>query len=615
MASLGLNVLLITSNVDRIGHLSCNPSVGGLGKGQLVREIDALGGMLGRWSDAATIQSRLLNASRGPAVQAPRAQVDRRVYLETVRRDILRHSGIWVIQDLVASPLLRNGRVSGVRTELGRQFECRALLLAAGTFTNGLLHIGERRFAGGRLGDEASTALGAALRSLGVELGRFMTGTTPRLAADSIDFSAMQAQYGDLPAPQFSFSGPPPALPQLPCHLTWTTPDSHKIITANLRLSPMYNGAISGTGPRYCLAIEDKIAGHPERNRHQIFVEPEGLDSAEVYPNGIHTGLPLEVQQDFLRLVPGLERSQIVRPGYAVEYDYILPTQLKATLEMKNLPGLWSAGQINGSSGYEEAAAQGLWSGLNIFCALRGQPEFLPGRQLAYMAVLVDDMVTRGVNEPYRMFTSRAERRLLLRHSNADSRLTPLGRELGLVKDEDWRSFRQRQSSLERLLHELRARLLRPDAEARAAFAELDEPPPEKKMSLAELLRRPGMNSAKIARFWPEIMEFSLETRSEAESSLLYAGYLSREEELARRQETLESVKIDQIDYSLVSGLSRELTEKLGAVRPGTLGQAGRIPGMTPAALNCIEIHLKKLAGRKKHRLAERAGELDRAGG
>jgi tRNA uridine 5-carboxymethylaminomethyl modification enzyme len=362
----------------------------------------------------------------------------------------------------------------------------------------------------------------------------------------------------------------------------------------------MYNGSIAGIGPRYCLAIEDKIARHAERDRHQIFVEPEGLDSAEVYPNGMHTALPVEVQQDFLRHVPGLEKSRIIRPGYAVEYDYILPVQLKPTLEMKKIPGLWSAGQLNGSSGYEEAASQGLWAGLNIFCALRGRPEFLPGRQLAYMAVLVDDLVTRGVNEPYRMFTSRAERRLLLRHSNADSRLTPLGRELGLVGDEDWRKFRQKQSELERLLLELDSRLVSPDSSSRALFAELGEACPEKKISLAELMRRPGMNSRKIARFWPEIMDFTLEARSEAESSLLYAGYLPREKELAARQEALEAVRTDRVDYSLVHGLSREAQEKLASLRPLTLGQAARISGVTPAALNCIEIHLKKLARKKK---------------
>lgn len=596
MAELGLQVLLVTSNVERLGYLSCNPSIGGLGKGQMTREIDALGGSMGRWADAASIQSRMLNAGRGPAVRAPRAQLDRRAYLEAVQRDILRHPGIWVCQDFISTPLLRAGRVSGARTELGQVFACRALLLAVGTFSRGVLHLGGQRFAGGRWGDAAAGALAQALSSLGVELGRFMTGTTPRLAADSIDYSVMEAQYGDDPAPQFSFSGPPPALPQIPCHLTWSNPAAHRAVAERLHLSPLYNGAISASGPRYCLAIEDKVARYPERERHQVFVEPEGLDNPEVYPNGLHTGLPLEAQREFLALIPGLEKSRIVRPGYAVEYDYIPPTQLKHTLELKAAPGLWSAGQLNGSSGYEEAAAQGLWAGLNIYCALRGLEPFLPERSRAYMSVLVDDLVTRGVNEPYRMFSSRAERRLLLRHSNADTRLTTLGRSLGLVKDEAWDKFRRKEGELEKLLQELEQRLITPDAAIRDIFAEMDETPPKTKSSLAQLMRRPGIDSGKIARLWPDIIRFSPEARAEAESALLYAGYLPREEELAARQAALERVSIATVDYQAVIGLSREARDKLSALRPRTLGQAGRISGITPAALNCLEIHLKKLA-------------------
>ncbi|MCL1915562.1 MAG: tRNA uridine-5-carboxymethylaminomethyl(34) synthesis enzyme MnmG [Desulfovibrionaceae bacterium] len=594
MARLGLKVLLISSNLERIGYLSCNPSIGGVGKGNIVREIDSLGGMMGRWADAAGLQFRMLNTGAGPAVQAPRAQIDRKAYLGAVQQAIFGHPNIWVIQDFLAAPLLRRGRVSGTRTEFGREFSCRALLLALGTFVGGMLHIGKKRFPGGRLGDAPAGRIRRSLRDLGLSLDRFVTGTTPRLARDSVDFSSMEPQPADDPPPRFSFYGPPPPLPQLPCHLTWSTPESHQYIAENLLLSPLYDGSLTHPGPRYCLAIEDKVFLFPQRPRHQIFVEPEGVDSQEVYPNGIHTGMPLRIQKAFLSMVPGLERHHIIRPGYLVEYDYLPPTQLAPSLEVKAVPGLWSAGQLNGSSGYEEAAGQGLWAGLNIFCSLTGRPAFMPERRQAYLAVMVDDLTTKGIHEPYRMFTSRAEHRLSLRHSNADERLTPLGRELGLIPDADWRAHETRRGKKEKLLQELAAREVRPDAAGRAAFEELGESLPGKNISLAELLRRPGMNSAKIARLWPDIMEYDPECRNEAESALLYAGYLKREEELAARQSELELVRIGEVDYTQVHGLSREAVEKLAAVRPRTLGQAGRIPGVTPAALNCVEIHLKK---------------------
>lgn len=596
-AAVGLKVLLVTSNADRIGHLSCNPAVGGLGKGHMVREIDALGGCMGRWADEAAIQARTLNASKGPAVRATRAQVDRGVYMAAVKRDVLAQPNILVREEMADEIMTANGRAVGIRTTLGQELYAPAVLLTTGTFLQGHIHIGETHYPGGRRGDNSSVGLSASLERLGLTLGRFMTCTTPRVLTASVDFTRMEPQPGDSPAPRFSSRGKGPQLPQQLCYLTWTMERTHDIIRQSLARSPMYNGAIPGVGPRYCPSIEDKIARFPEKDRHQIFVEPEGVDNPETYPNNIPTGLPLDVQIAILHSIPGLERCHVVRPGYAIEYDMLPPTQLAPTLEVKTVPGLWCAGQINGTSGYEEAAAQGMWAALNIAARVQGREPFAPGRDRAYMAVLVDDLVTRGTNEPYRMFTSRAEHRLLLRESNADARLTPLGRERGLVGEEQWELFQKRQSALDSLMERLHSERARPDAELRDLFSRLGENAPANALPLGELFRRPWVTQELLARIWPPFLDYAEDVRAEAETAFRYAGYVSRQEENARRLLAAEKTPLSaNLDYEAVAGLTTEAREKLAAVRPATLGQAARIPGITPAAVACLEIHLKKLA-------------------
>lgn len=593
---MGLRTLLITGNADHLGEMSCNPAIGGLAKGHMVREIDALGGMMGLWADEAAIQFKMLNMSKGPAVRGPRGQMDRAVYMHAVKRDLYAAPNLTVIQDMVTGIHVENGAFHAVSTYFGRRFTARAALVTAGTFLRGKLFFGEKTCSGGRLGDAASNALSPSLEQAGIALRRFMTCTPPRVLRSSIDFASMTAQPGDANPRGFSFHGPGITLPQEPCYITHTTEKGHALISANLSRSPMYSGAIPGPGPRYCPAVEDKIARFPEKTSHQIFVEPEGMNNPLFYINNLPTGLPVPVQQELLATIPGLEKAIIARPGYAVEYDCLDATSLNPTLESRAVAGLWFAGQVNGTSGYEEAAAQGLFAAMNIVASLEGRDPFLPGRDAAYIHVLTDDLTGKGTNEPYRMFTSRAECRLLLRDGNADLRLTPFGRAFGLVSDAQWEKYRKKEAAVTDLTTALREVTIRPGAAVKEAFAVMGETLPGNACSLAELLRRPNVTPEKLAVLWPRIMEYPEDARAEVATAIAYQGYLKRQKDMAAKGAALEKTLLPPgMPYAEVAGLTREVVEKLSAIKPMTLGQARRISGVTPAAVTCLAIHLKKM--------------------
>lgn len=584
LPALGMKCLLISGNLDRLGYLSCNPAIGGLAKGHLVREIDALGGQMGLWADASAIQYRVLNMSKGPAVRATRAQMDRTAYQQAVKKKLYATQGLEIWQDNVQEILSENGRATGVRTLLGREFRAPHILLATGTFLEGKIHIGLIQLPSGRMGDAPAQGLSASLARLGIKLGRLKTGTTPRILASTIDFNILEEQFTDESCPAFSLHGPGKALPQRSCHITWTNEKAHAIIRSGFDRSPLFTGVIEGTGARYCPSIEDKVARFPDRARHQIFLEPEGLESGEIYANGISTSLPLDIQQKMVNAIRGLENAKIARPGYAIEYDFANPLQLRPTLESRHCKGLWLAGQINGTSGYEEAAAQGLWAALNIAAQIQGQPPFLPGRHEAYMAVLVDDLVTLGTEEPYRMFTSRAEHRLLLREDNAEDRLSDYGRRLGLVSDDHWQKIVEERKRAKAIRGDLQS--LRHDIGGKTA---------------AQLLATPGYTLEQVETDFPladlsPLHAISTRVRNNIEADFKYAGYLERQKKLAERSRKLWTVALPpDLDYSKVAGLSHEAQEKLSNLKPVSMGQASRISGITPAAINCLEIHLHKL--------------------
>jgi tRNA uridine 5-carboxymethylaminomethyl modification enzyme len=593
-ARMGRNTLLLTHNLDTLGQMSCNPSIGGIGKGHLVKEVDALGGAMALATDAAGIQFRVLNSSKGPAVRATRAQADRVLYRQAIRSRIERQPHLAVFQQAVDDLWLEGERVAGVVTQLGIRVRARAVVLTAGTFLAGRVHVGLESHTAGRAGDPASVTLAARLRELALPAGRLKTGTPPRLDGGTIDFSVMEEQPGDTPVPVFSALGTREMHPpQRPCWITHTNARTHDIIRSGLDRSPMYTGRIEGVGPRYCPSIEDKIHRFADKSSHQIFLEPEGLTTREIYPNGISTSLPFDVQLAIVRSIRGLERAHIVRPGYAIEYDYFDPRGLHPWLETRAIPGLFFAGQINGTTGYEEAAAQGILAGINAARQVAELEPWWPQRDEAYLGVLVDDLVTRGVSEPYRMFTSRAEYRLLLREDNADFRLTARGRELGCVDEHRWAAFARKQAAVEREERRLRATWAHPrdvDASASAGLGGL-----ERDQTLFDLLKRPEVRHAAIARLWPADEPVAAEVAEQVEIRAKYAGYIARQRDEIERVQEQEHMSLPaDLDYATVRGLSREAVQILSRARPDTLGQAARLQGMTPATVSLLLVHLKK---------------------
>ena len=592
---MGHPTLLLTINLDHIAAMSCNPAIGGLAKGHLVKEIDAMGGEMAKNADQTGIQFRRLNTRKGLAVQGSRSQNDMDLYRKRMKLILESQVDLDIRQAMVDVLLVKDGKVFGVETQIHEKFLSRIVILTTGTFLRGLIHIGLDHFPAGRMGDPPSTRLSEQLEKLGFEIGRLKTGTTPRLNGRTIDYHNLEIQSGDEKPRPFSFSTTKIPLPQVPCHITYTNEKTHSFIRENLDRSPLYSGIIKGVGARYCPSIEDKVVRFAEKERHQIFLEPEGLDTVEVYPNGLATSLPVDIQIKMVRSIHGLEKAEILRTGYGIEYDYVNPLQLKPTQETKLVEGLFHAGQINGTSGYEEAAAQGLLAGINAVLKIRGEEPLILARSQAYTGVLIDDLVTKGTNEPYRMFTSRAEYRLLLREDNADFRLRDLGYRLGLVRDDVYQQFCRKRDKSEKLLRRLNEFKLRPESGVIERLKDLGSSPIKNTTSLARLLKRSEIFFKHLSLFDPELDGTDDSIAEEVETRIKYEGYITRQERQVEKLRRTEHARLpEDIDYETVHGLTREVREKLSRVRPISLGQASRISGVTPAALMTIQVHLKK---------------------